>query len=186
MELILVRHALPAVDPAVPAVEWDLGDDGRRSCGALADLLALYEPRVVVTSRERKAVETGRLIADALGLRREEEDGLHDHDRRDTGWLEQGRFLAAMEALFAHPSRVVFGLESAVAAHARFTSALNRVERLNPTGTLVVVTHGTVMSLFGAGGDASDAHVIWKRLGFPALMVFERPSRRLAHMIEQI
>lgn len=186
MELILVRHALPHIDTAVPAVDWGLSDEGRQSCALLVDCLALYEPQMVVTSRERKAVETGLLIADALALPLEEADGLHEHDRSGIGWLEPDRFLAAMDGLFAHPTRVEFGLESATAAHARFTSAIYRVERRHPGGTLVVVTHGTVMSLFAAGGDASDARAKWKRLGFPSLMVFERRSRRLVHTIEQI
>jgi broad specificity phosphatase PhoE len=126
MELILVRHALPAIDTAVPAADWGLSDEGRQSCALLvdcvADCVALYEPQMVVTSRERKAVETGLLIADALALPLEEADGLHEHDRSGIGWIEPDRFLAAMDGLFAHPTRVEFGLESATAAYARFTS----------------------------------------------------------------
>jgi broad specificity phosphatase PhoE len=103
MELILVRHALPAIDTAVPAADWGLSDEGRQSCALLVDCVALYEPQMVVTSRERKAVETGLLIADALALPLEEADGLHEHDRSGIGWIEPDRFLAAMDGLFATP-----------------------------------------------------------------------------------
>ena len=124
-----MRHALPAIDTTVPAADWGLRDEGRQSCALLVDCLALYEPQMVVTSRERKAIETGLLIAEALALPLEQADGLHEHDRSGIGWLEPDRFLAAMDALFAHPTRVEFGLESATAAYARFTSALYRLER---------------------------------------------------------
>ncbi len=34
--LILVKHSLPVLEPAVPAREWRLGEEGRRRCAGLA------------------------------------------------------------------------------------------------------------------------------------------------------
>jgi broad specificity phosphatase PhoE len=81
-----------------------------------------------------------------------------------------------MNLLFAHAGEVVLG-RRARTPRARFASALSRVERQHQ-GTLVVA-HGTVMSLYTAAANASDAGAIWARLGLPSLMVFERQSHRL-------
>jgi hypothetical protein len=35
-QLMLVRHAMPAIQPEVPAGEWHLSPAGRRSCKRLA------------------------------------------------------------------------------------------------------------------------------------------------------
>ena len=37
-KLILVKHSLPAIDPAAPAAEWRLAPEGLRRCERLAEL----------------------------------------------------------------------------------------------------------------------------------------------------
>ncbi|XVV17447.1 hypothetical protein ACQP2X_24615 [Actinoplanes sp. CA-131856] len=54
--MIFVRHAMPALDPAVPPTAWHLGDEGR----AAARLLRLPPDAYLVASDEPKAVETLR------------------------------------------------------------------------------------------------------------------------------
>lgn len=64
--LILVRHAMPAIDPQTPAELWHLGDQGRAAARALRPLLA--EPAYYVASTEPKAVETLQEIAGDLSV----------------------------------------------------------------------------------------------------------------------
>jgi hypothetical protein len=59
VRLVLVRHAMPVIDPAVPAEQWQLGPDGRGAARDLRPLVAgstYYvagtEPKIVQTLQE--------------------------------------------------------------------------------------------------------------------------------------
>ncbi|MBX6342603.1 MAG: histidine phosphatase family protein, partial [Thermomicrobiaceae bacterium] len=68
--------------------------------------------------------------------------------------------------------------ESADEAHARFSAAIDRALARHPTGTLAVVTHGTVMALFVARATGQEPFALWRRLqrlGTPAVVALPRP-----------
>ena len=134
-KLILVKHSLPDIVAGVPASEWRLSDEGRRRCIPLAERLAVYEPTVIVASEEPKAVETGQIVAELLGLPFETAPGLHEHERPTVGFLgTHEQFVAQAVRLFEHPGELVFGSETADQAHARFAAAVAAVlEQISPT-----------------------------------------------------
>jgi broad specificity phosphatase PhoE len=160
--LLLVRHSLPELDPSVPAEEWRLSEEGRRRCVALAERLAGYEPSVLIASTEPKALETAELVAPALGLQVELADGLRETARRTVGWLAREELDAGIKGLFERPDEVVFGEESGASALARFQAA---VEKLPDDA--VVVTHGTILSLYAAARTGRDAYELWRGLELP-------------------
>ena len=41
-QLVLVKHALPEIVPAVPSREWRLSEEGRIRCRILAEKLGQY------------------------------------------------------------------------------------------------------------------------------------------------
>jgi hypothetical protein len=61
VRMVLVRHAMPAVDPAVPAEQWQLGPDGRAATRTLMPLVV--RPAYYVASTEPKAMQTLQEIA---------------------------------------------------------------------------------------------------------------------------
>src|SRR4051812_23151337 len=107
--LLLIRHSQSQQEPERPASQWPLTAEGRRRCIALADRLAAYAPDVIVTSRERKANETGTLAAARLGRPVAVADGLHEHQREHVGWLSNQEFEQAVVAFFTRPDGLVFG-----------------------------------------------------------------------------
>jgi broad specificity phosphatase PhoE len=164
--VLLVRHSLPGLDPSQPAEEWRLSEEGRRRCGPLAVRLRDHSPTGIVSSTELKARETAELIGEELGLAVRESAGLRETERRTVPWLETEELQRGIRALFARPDEVVFGEESASAALARFSAAVDGLDE----GT-VVVTHGTVISLYVAARTGRDAFELWSRLGLPDLVV---------------
>ena len=182
--LILVRHSLPAIDPAVPASQWSLSAEGRRRCAALAGQLAGYALEVVVSSVEPKAQETARVVAGRLGLPLEVVEGLHEHSRRGLAWTDRATFQAAVADLMARPGELVMGEETADQAHRRFRTAVLSVLERHPARTLAVVTHGTVMSLLVARANGLDPLPFWRRLGMPAFAVLSRPALSLVECVE--
>jgi broad specificity phosphatase PhoE len=186
-KLVLVRHSLPEFVVGLPASEWQLSDEGRRRCQRLAYRLAAYDLAAVITSTEPKAVETGKIVADSLGLPLETAPGLHEHERgvvTSTG--DQGAFQAQVRRLFERPDELIFGAETADQAHARFTSAVAAAIERHPHGNLAIVAHGTVMTLFIARAVGLDPVPFWNGLGLPAFAALSLPGLHLLEVIENV
>jgi broad specificity phosphatase PhoE len=183
--LILIRHSQSQADPERPAGQWPLTEEGRRRCGPLAERLAAYAPDVIVTSHERKAIETGNLVAARLKLPFSSADGLHEHQREHVGWLPNPAFEQAIAAFFARPDELVFGEETAAQACARFEAAVWSIVDAHPDQTIALVTHGTVMSLFVAAHARLAALPFWQSLGMPAIVVLSLPDLGLLEVIER-
>lgn len=182
--VILVRHASPARNPAVPAREWALSAAGQADAVQLAELLAPYAPSVVVASDELKAQQTAQPLAGRLGLSVDVLPGLHEHERRAAKYLDAETFQATMARFFAEPDMLVFGEETAHQALARFTAAVDSVLARYPDGDIAIFTHGTVLSLFAAARGAGDPMTFWWHLNLPAWVVFTVPDFTIleAHM----
>lgn len=183
--LILIRHSQSHPQPERPASQWSLTEAGRRRCIALAERLAAYAPDVLVTSRERKASETGALVAARLGLPALGADGLHEHLREHVGWLPNPAFEQVVAAFFMRPNELVFGEETAGQAGVRFDTAVRDVLAAHPGQTIAMVSHGTVIALFVAQHTGIAPLPFWKRLGMPAIVVFALPDLRLVEVIDR-
>lgn len=176
--LHLVRHAPVVVDFAVPAQDWTLAADAAPRVHAMADSLAGARLRRIVVSTEAKALGTGRLLGEALGLPVEVRDGLEEHHRLvEQQSPDRATFEANVRRFFARPGEVVFGTESADRALARFRAAVAAV--MAETGdNELVVSHGTVMSLLVADGGSATAMDVWSSLRLPDLIALDWPGLR--------
>ena len=80
--------------------------------------------------------------------------------------------------VFARPSEVVFGAESADDARRRFTTAtLQLVHRT--VSDLVIVSHGTVMALFVGAETGIEPFPFWKRQEMPFAVTLTLPDLSL-------
>ena len=184
--LILVKHSLPEIDPARPAREWRLSDEGRRRCPALAKRLAEHAPEVVVASLEPKATETGQIVARWLGKPLETVAGLHEHERSRVGFLDADQFNAAVAALFNQPAQLVFGEETADQAHARFAGAVAGVMQRHARVNTAVIAHGTVIALLVSRAAGLEPFALWKRLGLPSFVVLAWPDLAVRYIVDQM
>jgi broad specificity phosphatase PhoE len=184
--LILVKHALPEIDRSAPASSWALSDQGRADSTKLASLLSEYRPGLVVTSREPKTVTTASVLADELELPAPEVvQGLHEHERETVGWLGDEAFDSAARALFANQEDLVWGEETARAALTRFSAAIDSL-LTRPHETIVVVTHGTVISLFAQDRCGTDGFEMWKRLTVPSFVVIDAATFAIQKVVDRI
>ena len=103
--LILVKHAMPEIIPTLPAREWQLSDSGRLSCLMLAERLSEHRPDVVITSTEPKAIQTGQIVADKLGIMCEIGDNLHEHERHNESFSNRENFETTIAEFFSHPDQ---------------------------------------------------------------------------------
>jgi len=141
-----LTHAEVVVDPALPIESWGLSDAGRvRASGAHR---VAWSPGVrrIVSSTERKAVETAAVLGAAVGVEPEQDARLGEIDRSATGYLPPEEFEPVVDAFFARPEESVRGWERAVDAQRRIVAAVR--ELTDAAGAdVTVVAHGAVGAL---------------------------------------
>jgi broad specificity phosphatase PhoE len=184
--LILVKHSLPEINPDVPAASWKLSAEGRKRCAPLANALAVYHPGTIITSLEPKAIETGQLVATHLGLTCTPGDDLHEHLRLTVPFSGRQEFEAEIARFFAEPDRLVLGEETAAQASVRFERAVAELVSHHPQETLIVISHGTVISLFYKSRTAKDPYSLWQALDLPAYLVFSLPEPELVEVVSEL
>lgn len=148
--MTLVRyltHPEVMVDPSVPIPEWGLSPRGRTRVAQLVASGLLDGTTRILSSAERKAVETAEPIAAALGLRVEIRPLMHENDRSSTGYLPRTEFEAVADLFFADPMQSVRGWERSVDAQARIVAEVRAVLNGQSEGDVLIVGHGGVGTL---------------------------------------
>jgi broad specificity phosphatase PhoE len=185
--LVFVRHSQTQPNPDIPSRLWGLTAEGRRRCVALARQLIPYNLDVIVTSEEAKAMETGELVAQELGVPWWVMANLHEHQRETVPYFgSHEEFLGAVSRLFSRPNELVFGDETAHQAGERFVGAVKSVLAIYPQENIAIVTHGTVLSLFVGQLAEVDVFSFWRSLGMPAFVAFRYPAMELLALVNEI
>lgn len=81
MQLLLVRHALPHRTEAGEGSDPELSEEGRQQARRLPDVLARFPVTRLVSSPQRRAVQTAEPVAAARGLDVDIDDRLAEYDR---------------------------------------------------------------------------------------------------------
>ena len=81
MQLLLVRHALPLRSEPGQGADPDLSDEGRAQVARLPDALARFPISRVVSSPQRRAIQTAEPVAAERGLAVEIDDRFAEYDR---------------------------------------------------------------------------------------------------------
>ena len=175
-KLILVKHSLPEILPEISASEWHLSAEGRQRCQVLADELTGHDPDLIFSSQEPKAQETSQIIAQQLVKPLFIVPGLHEHERKTVRFTNEDQFEASVKEFFEHPDALVFGEETAAQVLNRFSSAVDQLISQNRDQNLVVVSHGTVITLFVANNCGIEPFPFWNRLDLPSFVVLSLPD----------
>lgn len=143
-----LTHPQVQIDPTVPVPDWSLSAVGRARIEAVRGRPWLDGLRRIVSSEERKAVETAEIIAVDRGLIVEQAVGMGENDRSSAGFLPPDHFETAADAFFAAPDRSWNGWERAVDAQARIVGAIEAALAAVPDGVpILFVGHGAVGTL---------------------------------------
>lgn len=136
----------------------------------------------IYASLEPKALETAALVASRLGLDVGPRGGLEENDRTGLGFVAAEKLNKRMRRFFEEPSRPVIGEETAQAALARFEAALAPLaaEANAGSGSVAVVTHGTVLTLLVAKYNPVIPFNFWESLALPSCVRLDCASFKLA------
>jgi hypothetical protein len=170
--LILVRHAMPAVDPAVPSSDWPLAWDSRVASRLLR--LHVTHPAYYVASTELKAAQTMQEIA---GAQRVVTDDDLAEVHRPHHWFSDEDYRAAALAYASGTcpdgwephDAVIARFDAAVVRHAAAAAAQGR--------TLVLGTHGLAPTVWMASRYRLDPDPagFWSQLRFPDIVEIDLP-----------
>ncbi|MYD51468.1 MAG: histidine phosphatase family protein [Dehalococcoidia bacterium] len=184
--LVLVKHSMPEIDPDKPASAWKLGEVGRGRAESLAGRLREFSPSVIWSSKESKAIETAETVARELGVQVEIADGLEEHHRENVPFMSsKDEFEEAVERFFLHPDELVLGTETANQARDRFAAAIDKVIGAGQTDS-IVVTHGTVITLYVASVAGVQRMGFWRRLGLPSYVVLTLPDMSIRSIVDDV
>jgi len=185
-KLILVKHSLPEIVSTIPAKEWRLSQTGQIRCKALAEKLAPFSPDMIISSTEPKAIETAQVVANQLNKPFDTFKDLHEHDRTGVGLLDKTQFEINVNGFFENPDKLIFGRETANQALARFSNALTSVQFEHQNKNIVVVAHGTVITLFVNQFNAIEMFSFWRKLDLPSFIVLSLPQYKLVKIMEGV
>lgn len=186
MKLILIKHSMPEIISSVPASQWHLGELGRARSELLATKLGECQLDVVVSSIEPKAIETAQIVANRLGKPFETSEELHEHERDRVPFGNAKQFEKAVAEMFANPSKLVFGEETANGAHARFSNSVSNLIEKHSRRNIAIVSHGTVITLYVSRLMNVEPFDFWIRLGLPSFVVLGLPELKIEKVIENV
>jgi broad specificity phosphatase PhoE len=149
MQVLLVRHALPLRSEHGQGSDPDLSDDGMAQVARLPEALARFPISRVVSSPQRRAIQTAEPVAAARELSVEVDDRFAEYDRDLPGYIPLEQIRAENPKEWA---RLAQGqLPSAVdedAFRARVLAAVDDlVAAAEPADTVAVFSHGGVINL---------------------------------------
>ena len=147
MLLRYLTHPQVLMLPSIPVPEWGLNEIGHERVARLARSDAFAGTRTIVSSGERKAMETATPIAQALGIDVQVRERMHENDRSATGFLQPAEFEQVADAFFSDPHRSVRGWERAADAQRRIVEETELILSSARSGDILLVGHGGVGTL---------------------------------------
>lgn len=148
MQLLVIRHALPLRSEPGQGSDPDLSPEGIEQAGRLPDALKRFPITRLVSSPQKRAVQTGQPVADALGLPIEVDDRLAEYDRDMEHYIPIEQIAAERPEEMARlltghlPSTVDEG-----AFLSRITAAVDDlVSQGDKDDTIAVFSHGGVIN----------------------------------------
>ncbi|NTG49942.1 histidine phosphatase family protein [Agrobacterium rhizogenes] len=148
MFALYITHPQVRIDPTVPVPEWGLSEIGAARAQLAATRGWAGKLGLIISSAERKAIETAEALATASGAAVEIIEATHENDRSATGFLAPPEFEKAADWFFAHPHESFKGWERAIDAQTRIVSEVDAVlARHDPRAPIAFVGHGGVGTL---------------------------------------
>ncbi|WP_027524155.1 histidine phosphatase family protein [Bradyrhizobium sp. Ec3.3] len=178
-----LTHPQVDIDPAIPVPSWSLSEIGRARTHAVAGTRQLSRTTQIISSGERKAIETAEIIAAKLSLEVEVREAMHENDRSATGFLMPDEFQGVADQFFAQPQISVRGWERAVDAQLRIVREVEHVLAREKPGDVLFVGHGGVGTLLYChySGFAIDRTHDQPGGGGGYYFAFSKEDRRVQH-----
>jgi len=163
----LLRHAETKLDPSVPADRWHISEDGAESARVLASSGVFDSVDLIVTSAEDKAFETAVPIARRIGLEITRDSSFNELSRGTGPFISPEEYLERVRSALNDHESSSRGWETAASALRRFEQGIHSIESDTGARSLLLVSHGLVLSLYFADLlKTEEVYERWRRLDF--------------------
>jgi 2,3-bisphosphoglycerate-dependent phosphoglycerate mutase len=171
-KLVLIKHAMPVLSATMPSNEWVLSDEGKEKSRRLTDYLKDYRMTNIYCSTEPKAIETASIAGDMLEKEVIIAEQIHEHERTSNRKIFPiAEFHEKMKQFFQYPDVLIFGDETASIAKQRYLKAVQSILKTEQDGNdIVIISHGTVMTLFASHYNEINQFDLWDSLGLPSII----------------
>jgi probable phosphoglycerate mutase len=148
VQLLLIRHALPLRSEPGQGSDPDLSEEGIEQAKRLPDALARFPVKRLISSPQRRSVQTAQPVADVLGLPIEVDARLAEYDRDMAHYIPVEQIAAEYPEQLA---RLAAGhLPSGVDEDAFLARINEGIRAIADAGehedTVAVFTHGGVIN----------------------------------------
>ena len=167
---IFIRHAKTLVDKSVPIEQWILTKEGEQQAQSLAQQTVFDDVDILISSEEQKSSLT--LVPLAKKLKKEiiKNKELGEIARPHSEKLTLTEYEEMKVKVFKNLNFTAYEWETANQALARFKKAIKKIDSSYEHKTIVICTHGTVMTLYFADlqNKLNDLFSRWHGLEFGA------------------
>jgi broad specificity phosphatase PhoE len=178
--IYFLRHALTQVNSMIPVSEWLLSSRGKEDARLEITPNNFPDIQQIFCSTESKTRQTIQKFAKTHQIPLDTHSGLGEihfasfEENNDT-------FLYMKKECFQHLDENKYGTESFRAGLQRFTSTLAYLRGENLGKNLLIVSHGTVLSLYFAAmhgklDNGLEIYQNWKKLRFLAWGLLENEN----------
>src|SRR5258708_36793880 len=98
-----LTHPQVKIDLAIPVPSWGLSDVGKTRTEMLANTGRLSGTTQIISSGERKAIETAEIIGRELDATVEVREARHENDRSPQGFFQPADFETVVTRFFDTP-----------------------------------------------------------------------------------
>ncbi|MFX1416190.1 MAG: histidine phosphatase family protein [Promethearchaeota archaeon] len=163
----LLRHAETKLDPSVPADRWHVSEVGMESAEVLASSGVFDSVDMIVTSAEDKAFETAVPFAKRIDVEITRDSSFNELNRGTGPLTSPEEYLERVRTALGDPESSTSGWETAVNALGRFKQGIDAVGSETGARSILLVSHGLVLSLYFAHLlNKEEVYERWRRLGF--------------------
>jgi broad specificity phosphatase PhoE len=163
----LLRHAETKLDPSLPADRWHLSEEGVKSAHALASSGVFDGVDLIVTSAEDKAFETAIPIVKRIDTDIIRNSSFNELYRGTGPFTSPEDYLERVRITLSDPESSTSGWETAADALRRFEQGIHNIEARSEARSLLLVSHGMVLSLYFAHLlKTEEVYKRWRELGF--------------------
>ncbi|HEU0190435.1 MAG TPA: histidine phosphatase family protein [Mycobacterium sp.] len=149
MQLLLIRHALPLRSEHGEGADPELSDLGVEQAQRLPAALARYPISRVLSSPQRRALQTAEPVAAAHGLSVDVDDRFAEYDRELPGYLpiEQLKVERPQDWARMAQGHLPAGVDEAAFCARAAAAAAAAVAAADPADTVAVFSHGGVINV---------------------------------------
>lgn len=166
--LIFLRHASTKKDATLPIEHWVVKEESMPDIVRLADSGVFDNVDQIYASTERKAVQTAEPFAKRLNKSVTQVAELGEIKRPGSEKLSTEEYKKIKLQIFENMDFTTEGWETANQALERFSQAIGKIDSQNENKEILIVSHGTVMTLYFAKlqGQLGNIFARWKDLEF--------------------